>query len=758
MSETEGLADGKGDTDPKQRSGVVFICDASAEADRLQAALRGRGYPVVDVPLGHMPTRVRYERPEIVVLDADGANLEALIQQATRADPQTRLVLLGESSLEPELSSPETLAQKIYFRRPIDVEQVAQELAGLLGPPPERPAWKRASRAPVLMAATRRPVRGDSPNLQSGGRSPLDSQPPLSAIPSIAPIIRDSTYPLAPRSKPLSSRQPPPERTSLSAETRALLEQGRRKIRAHVPQSSRPTRLGTSSDAALETDSAFLKELGEPLELEENDRAPSHRPAPPPGLGDTKDSEPSVTGAEHTQAGDPEEATNPGGRESPLSGTEAHLALEIPPPEAEPPTTNPGGKRRDSEAEPLEVDDLAVLSTRNAPSVDFRLSNLPELAPSLLPTPAPQAPHPPVSQSAIPSTARGSGLKPHLDTGDATRWGSAKAALGRAIVERTTGSLAQQSASGLRRVLLREGDLITVTSTSESEALIHFLEHRGDLTSDAILTLTNVPRFGRHAAAALIASGHLAQDDLWPILRSHAEWLLGHFLESREPVLYEASPPIRALEEPAVFGGSPGPEVYVECYRRITSPDEALRRLGQGQRAITVGQHRHLLVETGIGDEIATPLSPSDIIALRSRAPGTLVLLAALVELGALSTGGADANDDRDPQRERELSIQMDVDAFRARLQARLRLVDDGDYFSILGVDRGATRYEVDRAFTALVNELDPNRFPAHAHEFEQELERILNVARQAHLVLKDDVRRARYRRALETPPRTPSH
>ena len=41
-----------------------------------------------------------------------------------------------------------------------------------------------------------------------------------------------------------------------------------------------------------------------------------------------------------------------------------------------------------------------------------------------------------------------------------------------------------------------------------------------------------LPPFGRHAGAALVAHGYLGQDDLWPVLRAHAEWVMGRAVEA----------------------------------------------------------------------------------------------------------------------------------------------------------------------------------------------------------------------------------
>ena len=99
---------------------------------------------------------------------------------------------------------------------------------------------------------------------------------------------------------------------------------------------------------------------------------------------------------------------------------------------------------------------------------------------------------------------------------------------------------------------------------------------------------------------------------------------------------------------------------------------------------------------------------------------------------------------------------QLDVDAVRERVRARRDLVDDGDYFSLLGVPRKATSYDIRRAFSALRREFDPSRMltPAIA-DLADDLRKIVAVLEEAYEVLGDSARRERYRRAIEdVPPR----
>jgi hypothetical protein len=95
----------------------------------------------------------------------------------------------------------------------------------------------------------------------------------------------------------------------------------------------------------------------------------------------------------------------------------------------------------------------------------------------------------------------------------------------------------------------------------------------------------------------------------------------------------------------------------------------------------------------------------------------------------------------------------FDDEAFRARVMARRALVDDGDYFSILGVPRTATGYEVSRAHQTLKRQLDPTHLSPRTADLREALDLVLSIIDEARDVLFDNIRRERYRRALEAPP-----
>jgi len=87
-------------------------------------------------------------------------------------------------------------------------------------------------------------------------------------------------------------------------------------------------------------------------------------------------------------------------------------------------------------------------------------------------------------------------------------------------------------------------------------------------------------------------------------------------------------------------------------------------------------------------------------------------------------------------------------------VKARLNLVEEGDYFSLLGVPRSATAYEINRAYLELRRGFEPSRvLNAATADLADDLQLIIDVLEEAHDVLRDQARRERYRRAIEEKP-----
>jgi hypothetical protein len=132
-------------------------------------------------------------------------------------------------------------------------------------------------------------------------------------------------------------------------------------------------------------------------------------------------------------------------------------------------------------------------------------------------------------------------------------------------------------------------------------------------------------------------------------------------------------------------------------------------------------------------------------------------LLYALALLGIIevlpSVGGS--SDELEGEAARAADA-IDADAIRARVQARMQVVEDGDYFAVLGVSHAATSYEVRRAFLELRRTFEPSRIlKPEVADLAEDVRKIVTVIEEAYDVLRDEARRARYRSAIEAIPST---
>jgi hypothetical protein len=328
-------------------------------------------------------------------------------------------------------------------------------------------------------------------------------------------------------------------------------------------------------------------------------------------------------------------------------------------------------------------------------------------------------------------------------------------ALAMAIAGRASGALALGAEPALRRVVLHDGDVVTAASSAPDESLVAFLAARGDLPRDVAARLGGrLPAFGRHAGAALIAHGHLGQDDLWPVLRAHAEWILGRALLHEEGTCeLELEPPGRLKAEPNVFGGATGAEVMLESIRRVIPPEEAMRRLGGPHARLAPGPRGQLLAECALAPEDEAPLRAAagrTIAEITASAPELADVVYGLVQLGVLAVLAPSRAEEPPPH-----SVDpLDAEALRARVRARLALVEEGDYFSLLGVPHAATAYELRRAYVELRRAFEPARvLTAATADLAADVRLVIEVLDEAWEILREPHRRERYRRAIEAVP-----
>jgi hypothetical protein len=762
--------------------GTIFVSDPSAEAEQVAASLRAQGYVIVDVPLAMLVARVAVQRPRIVIVDADADGAYAAVfRMRELPDVESIDVLFLGRSNEPTAEAIEDAGS--FFARPVDVQALLRRIETLTSE--DVPARPSVPVAPPQRASAR---------------------PSAAALPPPSMRSRSSVLPPPPPSRARMSQPPPsaailskrPVGSALSNELLELLAEAEERAQAHAALDSNPPSPEDEIEAVLPTE--LLAALDEPLEEPELDDEEVERgrhttssggrkittgasarsdievetgreitseaalldktqpPTVPPPRSRESSRASKVAAKERDSSPPPATTASPASMFSRTLTNEAlaHvLGVSTPAPAQD--LDEPGGSERTSDAASLTSPGAGVTSPAGrfslAPNTLAMRPNAASLGPaSLGPASTPSPSSSGAASSRGPSTAPRVGAEAVLGPGDALD------TVARAIATRVTGSLSFEAEGGLRRVVVREGDLVTCASSLETESLLAYLESRGDLPKDRAEGLAGrVPAFGRHAGAALVAHGVLRQDQLWPVLRSHAEWVLGRTLGITHGVFVrEGEAPGRLKGEPSVFGGSTGAEVLVEVARRVIPAAEAIARLGGPDATFASGANDALLVECAL-DERDTQLVRGalgrhleDVIA--SSGQETAPLLYALTVIGILDcvralprarTAPAYAPPDA-----------LDEEAIAAKVEARLALVDEGDYFAVLGVPHSATGYEIRRAFLDLRRTFEPARLltPNLAH-LAGDVGKITTVLEEAFEILRDDVRRERYRRAIEAQP-----
>jgi hypothetical protein len=722
---------------------LVLLGDPGPEAEALARELRELGLRVVTSAIEALPERAARLVPMGVVLGIDDALVDGVLERLRSARSGTRLALLGARARALELGAGSASGER-HFCRPADARALAAFLEGLESPEPRH--------EPERVAASARDAEDEPPDL-------LASFPVLEGLPEIERLIAD-----------LESGTERETMLRASPEIEALLHAGE-----HVAEGEPLSEPAADAIVAAPVPAEMLAAVDELLadgELPLAGRAaPSEAPlAAAPGS--------SVGPRDAARASAPSPVRRIRLSEAP--GEPARKTASGRPVRSEaPPEERPSSVPPASDAPPPSGATTGVEEMTTSVRFAQSLSQPPvsEAGPPTVPFDPAAASGWPIASSARRSTAErlrslasggplplGAEPSPAASvmaeeapppSSEVMTAGDGLDLVASVVAGRASGALLLRAGAEpgrVRWVVVREGDLVTVASEVASESLCGFLVERGDLDADVVAAVApRLPHGGRHAAAALIAQGFLGQDELWPVLRAHAEWILTRTLRDRPTAgRLDRLPPERLRAEPAVFGGATGVEVFVETVRRVLSPEQAIERLGGRAARLAAGRRAHLLGEAALGDEEALAIRGAAGGASLAELGGDLApICAALVALGVLV-----ARAPRHPSPAPPAAVVFDAndaEAVRKRVAARLALVREGDYFSLLGVARDATAYEIRRAFVALRRAFEPARVVTGATvDLADDVALIVEVLEEAHDVLRDPVRRDRYRKAIE--------
>jgi hypothetical protein len=803
---------GRPESSAPGRSPIVFVSDASAEVSLIGDTLRGAGYVVVDVPISMLSGRVAAQRPNVVLIDVDADDVLDELARLRKLPGSGAIdfVYIGSGggivkNADDALSNDGSA----FFLRPVDTSALVRKIEALTGGPVARPEARPSTPPPSLAigrsAAAAASVHGTSSSVPPrSNRGPISSRIPPShgqgrevippsdrpSTPSLpAPGVRTPGPPLPMSTTSLADLVDAPRSFAsfgtVSHELQQLLADA--ELRAEVMSSPDVAMPSPEEEIEAVLPADVLASLDEPIDGDEDEEPGAADGAPRTGSGAPHDRD-GGTGAhaKGTTAGGSRQQTTGSHVRAPSTGSSQTNERRV---ASETPARSGTGGGISTDAVPPSL----AFDTRNELRADIRRPTTDEGdAHTAQPPPRPSSWHPPPSiPSAAPPPAdlRGPSVKPAPPATSATSATSAvvlgafdaRRFFAEAIARRATGALCFESEGVVRRIVMREGDLVAAASGGELESLVHFLAARGELSRDEAPRLAaKIPPYGRHAGAALVAHGWLRQDQLWQVLRAHAEWIAGAILRlTRGTAQLEPDPPGRLRGEPSVFGAATGSEIFVDLVRRSVSLEDALERLGGEGSRVADGPNHGLLAECNLPAQDIELLhrarggSIADLLA-RATDGEIVAVIHALALLGIVevvpapdfSRQGRDARDGRDGREGREGRdargggaadaevAALDEDAIRGRVRARLELVEEGDYFSVLGVTRDATGYEIRRAFIELRRTFEPSRIlTPRLVDLTEDVRKIVIVIEEAYEILRDNARRERYRRAIDARP-----
>lgn len=333
--------------------------------------------------------------------------------------------------------------------------------------------------------------------------------------------------------------------------------------------------------------------------------------------------------------------------------------------------------------------------------------------------------------------------------------------LGRFWRDEFTGRVVMRRDEEEKRIEFDKGSVIFASSGTSGDRMGQLLVREGKINEEQLLHCRQLASSsGRRMGEILVDLGYLKPRELLPAVRQHLEdifysvfaWTAGS---------YDAMPE-QAIEERIRLSRHPAALIMEGIGRKYDAPRlEAC--FGDGKTVVLVQQDQTLAAVTG-----ATELSASenkaiglfdgghtvaDIASSCALEPLRVAQLAhALVCLGVAEIVESSADDGAERQKARaHLFGETDLEIDRKRVLAKYMLVQEADYFQLLGVRHDASGFEIRRAYEASQRYFCAESFPLEIQEeLATVLQEITEVIDEAFLVLSDDRVRNSYRANLQ--------
>jgi CheY-like chemotaxis protein len=698
---------------------VLLVDDDIAEISAVKRVLAREGHPVVlATSVADAVALAAQERPHLVIVAAacEGGGGRELARRLCAEEPPDRraVLLLGEPG--------DVLEGTVLVPRPLDPAQLAGEVRLAVG---------EVAPAPPVARLPLEALSGGSPQATtSAARARADDE------------RRAAADALQRRAEELRQARAEPDGW-LEAPDRAPADAPESVDRRLHEQERLVAEIGEELDR-------LVREAGSADEAEAGPAAgpaapppdlPAVRPAPPgPAALPAAAPRPAAPGPPSGPSGGPADPT--GGDAEALARAAAEIERRA---EAEADRRREeaeAGRRLDAEAGRPRDEEQAA--RRRAQAAEATRDAATEPGPE--PLPPPRAPGPPVPDA---SAAAPPELEPPLSDPPPEL---AAGTLAEAPAPRLLALAARAGLSGRldfgtadpRSVYFEDGRIVGATSAAPAERVEEVALRLGLLTREqhrqAVPAVAGLST--RRAALALLDRGFLKPEELTPLVRRRTEGVVfALFGEAAGPFRFA---PARVPSEERIALDRPTLPLAVEGVRRRWMEPRLSPLLGDAATLLSPAPRAPSAAELGLAPLEARVLALAD--GLRSLdevldgSPldplSTRQLLAAFVCVGALVPRfqGAAA---RFPA-----ARAIDV----ARLREKLEQVRRADYFTILGLSRHCTPYEVREAAERLLAEFEPLRFHGLREPgLREKLDEVRRVVSEAGHVLADGALRAEY-------------
>jgi CheY-like chemotaxis protein len=321
---------------------------------------------------------------------------------------------------------------------------------------------------------------------------------------------------------------------------------------------------------------------------------------------------------------------------------------------------------------------------------------------------------------------------------------------------RFTGRVSFQLKDAEKEILFDKGRPVFASSNVAHDRMGDQLLREGKITQRQFDSVRSVvSQSGRRMGEVLIEMGWLKRRELLPVVRRHIEdivyslfaWDSGRYAISEGE--YAAAERIRISRHPVAM--------ILEGVRRKFDGEALEALLGSPESVIEIIDERKLKTVVSVAD-LSSP--ERKVIAsfdgersLLDIHRGTSMDLVEVYQLGyglvvwgaAQSLRRGDQSQSLVPE-EPVVVGETDLAIDRQRVMAKYALVIEADYFSLLGVRRDATSFEIKRAYEAARRDYAGEGFPPEVRgELSTEIGDINEVLEEAYRVLRDDGLRTSY-------------